>query len=91
MGVLTKFDFLDDVSLESNDESGFVVWPVDESRRSYENLDVQSLEKNTLQRNSLSGSDLDLTTPHESSDEEDEVIKCMGIDTYLYEGGRCKS
>lgn len=71
MGELTYFDFLDDVSIESNDESGFVVWPVEDNHRFDDNL--QSIDKAMLPTNSFSGSDLDLTTPHDSSDEEDEV------------------
>ncbi|XP_032237485.2 protein furry homolog isoform X2 [Nematostella vectensis] len=79
MSVLTKFDFLDDVSEESSDESRFAVWPGEETRReSFDTLDVQSLSKTNLPAmGSFSGSDQDLTTPHESSDDEDELNRSL--------------
>ena len=77
ISVLTNFDFL-------YDESEDVAWgPEYEDRRlSYSSLDVGSLErdlKSDLQTlECLSGSEPDLT-PHDSSDDEDEVLRQLCV------------
>ena len=69
--VMTNFDFL-------YDEADDVAWgpEYEDGRSSYGSLEVPSLERelkaNLTTLGSLSGSEPDLT-PHESSDEEDEV------------------
>ena len=79
ISVLTNFDFLYDESEDS-------AWgPEYEDRRlSYCSLDVGSLDrdmKSNLQTlECLSGSEQDLT-PHDSSDDEDEVLPCF-LSTY---------
>lgn len=73
ISVLTNFDFLYD------DEAEDVPWgPEYEDRRlSYCSLDVGSLDRdmkaNLQTLECLSGSEQDLT-PHDSSDDEDEVL-----------------
>lgn len=73
ISVLTNFDFLYD------DEAEDVSWgPEYEDRRlSYCSLDVGSLDRdmkaNLQTLECLSGSEQDLT-PHDSSDDEDEVL-----------------
>lgn len=73
ISVLTNFDFLYD------DEAEDVSWgPEYEDRRlSYCSLDVGSLDRDTKSNlqtlECLSGSEQDLT-PHDSSDDEDEVL-----------------
>lgn len=80
ISVLTNFDFLYD------DEAEDVMWGPDyEDRRlSYCSMDTGSLDrdlKSNLQTlECLSGSEQDLT-PHDSSDDEDEVLCGDGIGT----------
>ena len=82
--MLTNFDFLYD------DEAEDVSWgPEYEDRRlSYCSLDVGSLErdmKSNLQTlECLSGSEQDLT-PHDSSDDEDEVLLNWQGPIFLFE------
>ena len=83
ISVLTNFDFLYD------DEAEDVSWgPEYEDRRlSYCSLDVGSLDrdmKSNLQiLECLSGSEQDLT-PHDSSDDEDEVLFNIGKGHFLF-------
>ena len=83
ISVLTNFDFLYD------DEAEDVSWgPEYEDRRlSYCSLDVGSLDrdmKSNLQTlECLSGSEQDLT-PHDSSDDEDEVLFNIGKDHSVF-------
>ena len=74
ISVLTNFDFLYDESEDS-------AWgPEYEDRRLSYCMDVGSLDrdmKSNLQTlECLSGSEQDLT-PHDSSDDEDEVLRCF--------------
>lgn len=84
ISVLTNFDFLYD------DEAEDVSWgPEYEDRRlSYCSLDVGSLDrdmKSNLQTlECLSGSEQDLT-PHDSSDDDDEVLFNIGKGHFLFE------
>jgi len=84
ISVLTNFDFLYD------DEAEDVSWgPEYEDRRlSYCSLDVGSLDrdmKSNLQTlECLSGSEQDLT-PHDSSDDDDEVLFNIGKSHFLFE------